>query len=198
MPESAPASLGRMIDLHRMIQRITLLCLAGLFVTTGSRAQESMPGPAPCTSIAESGLIDYVGTWEVDWSYRTSPGVYQESEAQSSIEAGVAECAIVETFRGILRGVTYEVLSTFVADKEGALNRSRLDSEHGAPVLTEGFVRNDSLVFEMRRQFGERVMRTRHVFSPVHDGQFSSHFYLSRSLDDPWTVVEESHYRMRR
>ena len=194
--EKKPDGFGDGFDqwIMKRTLSLALLFLLSVFIWQGAVAQDSEAQP-PCTAISTAGLNDYEGTWDVDWKYRLEPGRYQESAARSVIESGLSGCALVERFEGVLRGVPFHVVSTMIVKEGNVVERSRLDSEHAAFNLSEGLVRNDSLVFETRRQFGERTMRTRHVFSPPGPNGFSTHFYLSRSLDDPWTLVEESFYR---
>ena len=77
---------------------------------------------------------------------------------------------------------------------EDTLDRVRIDSEHGSPALSIGHVSDDTLVFETARDLGTRVLRTRHLYFDVQELSFEVEFYMSRSLDSDWELVQRSRY----
>lgn len=148
----------------------------------------------PCVSIEGTVLSDLEGLWDVNWSYRVSPGEFIESQAHSTFTAELAGCALIERFEGTLRGQPFSSITLFSWQTEERLERVRLDSEHGAHSYSVGSVRSDTLVFEAERDLGQRVLRTRHLFYNVTSSSFDVEFYMSRSLDSPWELVESAVY----
>jgi len=181
------------------MSRLFVIMLLAVTAVVGkpAKAQENEITAPPCLRIDETPLLSFIGEWDVQWKYRLEPGRYQDSFARSEIELELNQCALVEYFHGSVRGVPYLVRTTFVPMNDGSFSRSRLDTEHSMFSLSEGIVRNDSLIFESSRQFGERVMRTRHIYSPVDSGGFEVRFFMSRSMGDPWALVESAVYLRR-
>ncbi len=89
------------------------------------------------------------------------------------------------------------VITMFSQKSDGTFDRVRIDSEHGSFSQSEGHAEGDSLVFVWQRDLGERILGTRHYFFDFDDSSFTMAFYMSRSADDPWELVQRALYRRK-
>ena len=175
-------------DLARRLETIEAY---GTVDDDGRNDQYQMP---PCRSVAGTRLADLEGTWIVDLSYRVAPGNFDASTADATLVRELAGCAVVERFDGQLQGRPYSAISMFSWKTADTLARVRVDSEHGSPTLSTGHVSGDTLVFETARDLGTRVLRTRHLYFDVRELSFDVEFFMSRSLDSHWELVQRSRY----
>lgn len=53
----------------------------------------------------------------------------------------------------------------------------------------------DTLIFTWKRDLGERILRTRHLYVTRTPDVFEGTFYLARSEASPWAHVEHAVYR---
>lgn len=171
--------------------------LLSVFTVPGSWAQEDAPGPPPCHLISDSILAAFEGAWTVEWLYRTAPGEFAESTAESRFEQDAAGCVLAEHFEGTLHGRVYAALKHFAEKDEGIYDQTRVDSEHGTFTQAEGRLVGDTLVFRNSRDLGERILRTRHIFFEFTTASFQMKAYMSRDTNAPWELVERALYRRR-
>lgn len=164
-------------------------------IVNHAQAQQAQADHPPCLAITGSILDSLVGHWTVDWSYRTAPGQFVESQAHSRFRADLNGCAIVENFEGTLQGHPFSAMTMMTQKSNGLFDRVRVDSEHGSFTQSHGFVQNDTLIFEWQRDLGKRVLRTRHYFFNFAKSSFAVEFYLSRSEESPWELVQRARYR---
>ncbi len=176
---------------------LLLLVLFTLCRDQDAQAQQDLTTQPPCLPIAESLLAPLEGAWTVEWTYRTAPGEFAKSMAQSRIEQDLYGCALIEHFEGTLRSLPFSAITLFSQKAEGHFDRVRIDSEHGSFTQSEGHVAGDSLVFEWQRDLGERVLRTRHFFFEMTGESFTVEYYMSRSSGAPWALVQRARYRKR-
>ena len=148
----------------------------------------------PCIDIDDSPLINLVGLWTVEWHYRTAPGEFVVSTADAEIVSDLEGCAVIERFRGSLRGSPYSALSVISRPTETTYDRVRIDSEHGSFVQSSGYMTTDSLVFNWKRDLETRTLRTRHLFIAVNPSSFTVEFYMSPRDGAPWELVHKAHY----
>ncbi len=158
-------------------------------------ADEGAAAPAPpCLSVREGPLASLLGRWTVDWSYRVAPGEFAESVATAEIVADLHDCAVRETFRGVLRELPYEAVTLFSQPEASTFDRMRIDTEHGRFVRSAGTLEGGALVFENERDLGTRILRTRHEFKSVTDSSFEVEFFLSPRDGSPWELVHRAVY----
>ena len=152
------------------------------------------PGDPPCERVETSILQRLTGDWLVDWTYRKRPGEYFESRARATWTPAMLGCALEEQFSGSIDGTPFESITMITISSDGSLNRMTVDSQHGGFNKSNGEASGDSVVFAWSRDFGDRVMRTRHVFYVPEYRTPSFRFYLARSEDEPWQLVEAGQY----
>lgn len=126
-------------------------------------AQEA-PGP-PCIPINDGDLGPLIGSWSVEWHYRTAPGKFAISEATAEIILDLDGCVLAEHFSGILREIPFTAVTMISQTAKGQYDRIRIDSEHGKFTHSSGKAAEDSVIFTWERDLGTRVLRTRHIFT---------------------------------
>ena len=151
----------------------------------------------PCNQIAETPLGSMVGSWTVEWQYRTAPGEFAVSEAEAEIVVDLGGCSIREDFSGTLRGIPFSSVTMFALPEVGRYARVRIDSEHGRFGQSSGYSSGDSLVFESERDLGTRVLRTRHVYEDFTESSFKVEFFMSPRDGAPWELVQSAHYQRK-
>lgn len=151
------------------------------------------PNPPPVCD-TQSSAAAYAGKWQVNWTYRTAPDVYETSTAVSRISHHPVTCGLREQFSG-KRDQAYfydwTVTSLEAGDKEAVW----LDSVHG------GFLHYDGLEgdadwparFVWRHENGR--LQTRFQYSRVVDGTFTIERHLSSDSGATWALTSRGRYK---
>lgn len=172
-----------------------LMPLVLSYLAPAAVAQQGQGALPPCIAAENSPLGSLVGSWTVEWHYRTAPGEFAVSPAKAEISLDLEGCAITEHFRGTLRGAPYVALTVISRPSEAEYDRVRIDSEHGSFAQSSGSAVGDSLIFNWERQLATRMLRTRHQFTDIQPSSFTVEFFMSPRMDTPWELVHKAHYR---
>lgn len=155
-----------------------------------------------CDANAATFAKQYLGKWQVEWTYRTAPGEYANSAATSRITGAPGVCGIREFFEGIkkdtdedIRDVPYFYEWTTSSLQTANREAVWLDSAHG------GFLHYTSVEgseqwpirFVWSHQNGR--LKTRFQYSDVTDGSFTIERHLSSDSGQSWALTSNSVYK---
>jgi len=136
-----------------------------------------------------------VGSWDVEWTNRVSPGKYLISKAISTIDRDPIGCMLTEHFLGERGGEPFTVLMLMNFRRAEKLERMLIDSGHGQMLFFEGSKNDAAVRFEWQRDLGTRRVMARHDYKDIRADSFSTVFSLSSDSGQTWEVVEQAKYR---
>ncbi len=169
------------------------LSIISLLVVAGNVAAETPATRANCSDETAVSHEDYKGKWQVDWTYRTSPGNYAQSSAVSRISAHPSSCGLREHFTGTKdEPYFYEwtVTSLNAPDKEGVW----FDSAHRGFLHYHGIEGEQNWPVRLVWQHDNGRLQTRFQYSPMTEDGFTVERHLSTDGGQTWALTSSAKY----
>lgn len=142
-----------------------------------------------CLKNRSMSLDSYIGEWTVDWTFRTSPGIYSVTTGNSTISDALNRCAVREKFRASRPSGAFfhELTIAFLAEEK--LAASWLDSEHGNFMYYEDLEASDDWRVRLIWHHSNGRMKTRIRFSPLENNRFTVERHLSTDQGNNWSLT---------
>jgi uncharacterized protein DUF1579 len=172
-----------------------LAIIISVVLTSGLPAEIVAQNAGGCARSESQALSVLVGRWKVRWRDRTSPGIYAETDATSTIENDPTRCLIVEHFSGTRAGERFAATALIGFGNADHLQLLLVDSAHGEFLEFEGTKKSEIVRFEWTKDLGGRRIMLRRDYRVEGRDSFTVEMQLSTDSGSTWDLVSRAQYQ---